>query len=256
MTRGDDVPVSALRRRGIKKPCHVVEKGKDVSTEAPAAMPALVPFSLKARFKARCVPGDRARQNWQIRVHRAISWYKDACECPETLSEARFLFLWIALNSLYSHWDNEHNIPGKDGAARQEFVRRVCDPQGKSVFGQLFQQHRGLVKKILENPFLAEVFWRNPTDPKAKGWGTQDANHLASHLKNGEIGRVLDQVFSRLYVLRGQMVHGAATSGSRLNVATRRYCLEMLGILVPPILYLVIEHHREDPWPELCYPPQ
>jgi len=127
---GDDVPVSALRRRGIKKPRHVVEKGKDVSTEAPAALPALDPFSLKARFKARCVPGDTARQNWQIRVHRAISWYKDACECPETLSEARFLFLWIALNSLYSHWDNEHNIPGKDGAARQEFVRWVCDPHG------------------------------------------------------------------------------------------------------------------------------
>ena len=52
--------------------------------------------------------------------------------------------------------------PGKDGAARQDFVWRVCGQHGKPVFGQLFQQHRGLVRKVLENPYLAEIFWRNP----------------------------------------------------------------------------------------------
>ena len=227
-----------------------------MTTATLAPTVAMDPAALKARFKAKCVVGDSTQQNWQIRVHRAISWYKDACGCPEDLSEARFLFLWISLNSLYSHWDNQQNIPGKDGQARQKFVWRICDAHGKPVFAQLFQQHRGLVKKLLENPYLAEIFWRSPSDPKAKGWGTVDANYLAANLKNGEIGRVFDQVLSRLYVLRGQMFHGAATSGSRLNAKTRQYCLEMLRLLVPPILHIVIEYHREDEWPELCYPPQ
>jgi hypothetical protein len=227
-----------------------------MNLEAPATVVPLDPVSLKTRFKSYCVAGDKTRQNWQIRVHRAISWYKDACACPENLSEARFLFLWIALNSLYSRWDNEHNIPGKDASARQDFLWRICDQHAKPVFGQHFQQHRGLVNKILENPFLAEIFWRNPSDPKAKGRGTEDANHLASNLKNGEVGLVLNQVLSRLYVLRGQIVHGASTSGSKLNAKTREYALEMLKELVPLIIHLVIEYHREDTWPDLCYPPQ
>lgn len=212
--------------------------------------------TLRARFKARCTAGDESVSNWRIRVHRSLSWYKDACECPAALSEAKFLFLWISFNSLYSQWDNQTNIPGKDAPARKAFVRRICDPAGLAVFAPLLQQHRGLVKKILENPYLSEVFWRSPADPRAKGWGTEDGNYLASNLKNGDICRILEQLLSRLYVLRGQMVHGAATSGSRLNAKTRDYCLLMLERLVPPIILLVIDHHREDQWPDLCYAPQ
>jgi len=227
-----------------------------VTTQESSTQLITDPVLLKTRFKARCVPADTARQNWQIRVHRAISWYKNACACPPELSEARFLFLWIALNSLYSGWDNLRNIPGQDSQARHVFVERICGTAGRTVLGPLFQQHRGLVRKLLENAYLAEIFWRNPTDPKAKGRGAEDANHLAAHLKAGEYKMLLHQVLGRLYVLRGQMVHGASTSGSRLNLNTRKYCLEMLAMLVPVIIDLVIEFHREDPWPDLCYPPQ
>lgn len=228
-----------------------------MTTAAPIAVAFITdPAELKARFKLRCPAGNTAIQNWRIRTHRAISWYKDACECPPAMSEARFLFLWIALNSLYSRWDNLTNIPGRDGKARQDLIWRVYNGPGRAALELLVLNNRAIAKRLLENPYLSEAFWRDPANPKAKGFGADDANYLASNLKHREYGRILDQIFSRLYVLRGQIVHGAATSNSKLNKKTRDDCLQMLGLLVPAIIHLVIDHHREDEWPELCYPPQ
>jgi hypothetical protein len=43
-------------------------------------------------------------------------------------------------------------------------------------------------------------------------------------------------------VLRGQIVQGAATRGSRLNWAVLKQCSQVLEGLLPPMLHLTIEH--------------
>ncbi len=102
---------------------------------------------------------------------------------------------------------------------------------------------------------MSPIFWRNPGHPKAKGWATQDVNHLDQHLKNREYGEVLHQVMERLFVLRGQIVHGASTRGSRHNRSALRFAAQLLEQFVPAILHIVIERGCGDDWPELCYPP-
>src|SRR5271154_5693203 len=88
---------------------------------AVADRPQLTGDALKARFRQLSLQTNNVHQNWQIRVHRAISWLRRADELPE-LTEARFLFFWITLNSLYSRWDVETNAPGRDTEARSRFV--------------------------------------------------------------------------------------------------------------------------------------
>ena len=94
----------------------------------------------------------------------------------------------------------------------------------------LLQKHRGQVKKLLENPYLAGSFWKDPDHPKAKGWATQDANYLDRNMKAGEVGKVLQQALDRLFVFRGQLVHGASTGGSKLNRTTLKHCLTTLEL--------------------------
>src|SRR5690348_12797779 len=86
----------------------------------------LDPVTLKNHFKDRCRATNNVYQNWQIRVHRSLSWLKRSVEFSEEELEARFLFLWIALNSLYSRWDAERNAPGQDSQSRREFFHRIC----------------------------------------------------------------------------------------------------------------------------------
>jgi hypothetical protein len=224
-------------------------------TLAASSMPLLDADTLKARFKNRCNQTHNTFQNWQIRVHRALSWLKRAEYFQEEQPEAKFLFLWIALNSLYSRWDNGKNAPAYDSSARSRFFDAICE-MGADQLAARLRQHRGLIKKILSNPYLSDIFWRNPGEPKGKGHATSDANYIDSNFKNGCYNRVLNQVMQRLYVLRGQIVHGASSGGSRLNRTSLRYCLELLTIFVPVILEIAIEHGCHDDWPELCYPPQ
>lgn len=219
------------------------------------ALPALDADSLKLRFKKRCVETNNVHQNWQIRVHRALSWLKRATEFDEQHAEARFLFLWIALNSLYSRWNNQKNAPDFDSAARNDFIAAVCEMDLAQVAEKL-HRHRGLVKKILSNPFLSEVFWRAPDHPMARGRATEDAGYIDLNFKQRNYCKVLTQAMQRLFVLRGQIVHGASTGGSRLNRSSLRHCLELLAMFVPVVLHIVIDKGCGDDWPELCYPPQ
>lgn len=58
-----------------------------------------------------------------------------------------------------------------------------------------------------------------------------------------------------MYVLRGQIVHGAATRGSRLNRDTLLQAVELFEGFLVPMLHLAVEHGAHDDWPPLCYPP-
>jgi hypothetical protein len=223
-------------------------------SNANAALLELSPDALKARFKALCLETNNVHQNWQIRVHRSLSWCKRATQFGADQPEAKYLFLWIALNALYGRWNAAKNAPDVEGHSRQELLRRVCEADAPT-FGQFLRRHRGLVKCILGNPYLSAVFWRDPDHPKAMGWATEDVNYLDRNLKNGDFGKVLGQVLDRLFVLRGQIVHGASTGGSRLNRSSVQSSLQLLEQFVPLVQRTAIEHCRGDDWPALCYPP-
>ncbi len=51
----------------------------------------------------------------------------------------------------------------------------------------------------------------------------------------------------------GQLVHGASSSGSRLNRQKLCYDLAMLQVLV--IIHIATEHGCGGDWSELWYPP-
>ena len=89
-------------------------------------LPPLTPELIKVRFKQLQLQTNNVYQNWQIRVHRPLSWFKRATEMPVDQPEAKFLLLWISFNCLYSRWDPGRNAPAQDAAARQDFLARVC----------------------------------------------------------------------------------------------------------------------------------
>lgn len=66
---------------------------------------------------------------------------------------------------------------------------------------------------------------------------------------------ILESLVDRIYLLRCQLVHGAATYGSKLNRATLRRCTTMLGHLLPTLLTVFVDHGADEDWGPRCYPP-
>ncbi len=58
-----------------------------------------------------------------------------------------------------------------------------------------------------------------------------------------------------MYLLRCQLVHGAATFGSRLNRTALKHCTTLMQLLMPAMLLVWIDHGAEEDWGLLCYPP-
>lgn len=212
------------------------------------------PLTLKRIFKQRCADTGSVFRNWQIRVHRSLSWSIRARSFGDDQPEAALLFHWIAFNSLYGRWDNIHARPAYDSSERNRFLRRAEGAEPRA-FEEFLHRHKPVLKKLLGTPFLSNTFWRNPDAPKAREQATADLFRLDGLLRNGPRARLLEIAFERVYVLRGQLVHGASSSGSRLNRTTLTHCLEWMRSVVPLLQHVTIHRLADDDWPELCYPP-
>ena len=66
---------------------------------------------------------------------------------------------------------------------------------------------------------------------------------------------VLDEILNRVYVMRCQLVHGAATYGGKLNRDSLKRCVVMMQRLLPALLLVWIDHGADEDWGQMCYPP-
>jgi hypothetical protein len=66
---------------------------------------------------------------------------------------------------------------------------------------------------------------------------------------------ILQELFERLYILRAQVFHGAATSGSKLNRRQINTGTDILANLLPAMIAIMIDAGPEVDWGEVCFPP-
>jgi hypothetical protein len=104
------------------------------------------------------------------------------------------------------------------------------------VFSQFWEFHRGR---------LTEAEWVSSFEAAKKV--AQKA--LAS--SNAPV--LLSVVFSRLYILRNQMIHGGATWNGKVNREQLRDCASLLGKLVPVIIDVMMDN-PDALWGEAVYP--
>ncbi|MBL8872644.1 MAG: hypothetical protein JNK90_22895 [Planctomycetaceae bacterium] len=190
-----------------------------------------------------------------IRMHRAFSWIQ-AIESldDETHLDQRIVFRWISLNALYGKWDDRLNEPVRDADSLREFCSKVlrCD-RSQSVAAVLkFEEENVLA--ILGDKFTNRSFWRcaqasksfriDRTYLQGKTWYAQEKWDM-----------LLENVLSRIYLVRCQLVHGASTYASSKNRDMLLRCDHVLNQLLLAFLLVIIEQAWQEDWGELCYPP-
>jgi hypothetical protein len=208
---------------------------------------------LRSRFKQRCLDTDNRHQNWQIRVHRSLSWLERAFETDaEEQPDARLLFDWIAFNAIYGQWDEREGFPVADTVSWKDFLRRILAADDHQVIARRLGELRDPILKLADNKFLDPRLWQDLARPTNLRRRYFEATSLFFEKRWLDL---LILAVERIYVLRGQLVHGAATRGSRLNRDTLLQARHVLEQLLVPILEVVIEYGAHDGWPPLCYPP-
>lgn len=190
---------------------------------------------------------DAQPENWRIRIHRALSWLQRA-EHETRDEDARFLFLWIALNAAYAH---EFGFEQSEREQARQFIDKLVSHDREGRLQQvLFDQFTGPVRTLLANRFVFEPFWRALREhDSSNSWERQfeGARILAMRaLMARQTGQVLSIVADRLYVLRNQLMHGGATWNSDANRQQMHDAVTILDALIPSIITLMIEHPDPD----------
>lgn len=79
----------------------------------------------------------------------------------------------------------------------------------------------------------------------------KNAAHKA--LAQGNTARLLEIIFSRLYVLRNQIIHGGSTFKGRVNRSQVSDCTRLLDRLVPLIITIMMDN-PDALWEDAIYP--
>lgn len=193
--------------------------------------------------------------NLNLRVHRALSWLNRAETSDD--DDGKFIFLWIAFNAAYAT-EIDESLRLSEQESFKAFLEKICAlDTGKRIDALVWKEFSGSIRVLLDTPFVFQSFWdfhsgkiteADWSDRFEKG---KRAAQLA--LAGGNTPVVLGIVFSRLYTLRNQLIHGGATWNGAVNRKQLRDCVSLLGKLVPLIIELMLDNPNTL-WGDACYP--
>ena len=205
--------------------------------------------------KERLSGGSQQQQDTAIRFHRACSWLGLVQKNDDAESDDLALVsLWIAFNALYGQWDPARREPRPDRECWRSFVDTIVDLDATGHVASMLTANKRLVLSLLDDEFLSGFFWQEPT--KKRATQARKAKHKAHtwYLEERWV-KILDELLERIYLMRCQLVHGAATYGGKLNRTSLRRCIMMMKKLVPAFLLVWIDHGSDHHWGPMCYPP-
>jgi hypothetical protein len=207
---------------------------------------------LKARQRAE---RDNHPESIALRIHRALSWLDRAEQCDD--DDARFIFLWIAFNAAYA------NDLGELGHMAEQrifghFIQRLVDlDEERALYQLVWTEFASSIRLLLDNQYVFGPFWEFQRGKLTEEqWNTsfENAKVAANRaLAKQDTVKVLSIVFSRLYILRNQLVHGAATWNGSVNREQLRDSASILGKVVPQVIKILLDHPNEV-WGEAMYP--
>jgi hypothetical protein len=190
-----------------------------------------------------------------VRLHRTFSWLQ-RCEAATDSADAdlQLMCLWIAFNGLYGQWHQTRREPMPDRPSWQSFLTRILQLDSTGHAKAMLTAQRDLVMSILDDEYLSNYFWEEPSDLRASKSKKSKFDARTWYVE-GRWGMILERVVERIYLLRCQLVHGASTFGGKLNRATLQRCVTMLQHVLQAALLVIIDHGDGEYWGDMCYPP-
>jgi hypothetical protein len=195
----------------------------------------------------------------RLRMHRAFSWLRKAYAF-ETQEDAdtRFLFSWIALNTLYAKWDSDLVNREPEWQTREAFLKRMVQHDNRGRIQEVILENRKHCDRLLSEEHLINSYWGNPTEDEARKARTKPRKVGKHYHDAEEVIKVVIPLFKCMTMLRSQLVHGMATYGSSANRAVVEAGAKVVFDFALIVLQIIAEDglwEDDDAWKPVPYPP-
>lgn len=189
-----------------------------------------------------------------IRLHRAFSWLARCEKEGEGEPDLQLICLWVGFNGLYGRWDQQRREPLPDRDCWRKFVDRLLALDSTDHLSRMLIEQREGVMAILDDEYLSSFFWEDPSDIRASRSKKAKFDARTWYIDR-KWGMIFDRLLERIYLLRCQLVHGAATYGGKLNRESLERCVSMLRHFLNAVALAIIDHGANEDWGAMCYPP-
>ncbi|MDP7008920.1 MAG: hypothetical protein QGI78_05040 [Phycisphaerales bacterium] len=195
----------------------------------------------------------------RLRMHRAFSWMRKAqgFEVPED-ADAKLIFSWIGLNTLYAKWDSNIDNRQPEWQVREEFLRWMVQQDATGRVQQVLLDNRKHCDRLLSEEHLINSYWGNPTEEEARKARTKPRKIGKHYHDSDEVIKVLIPLIKCVAMLRSQLVHGQSTYGSSANREVVEAGAKVMFDLVMTLLQIVAEDglwEDDSVWQPVPYPP-
>ncbi|WP_068546521.1 HEPN domain-containing protein [Thalassotalea crassostreae] len=199
---------------------------------------------------------DNYSENLALRVHRSLSWLQRAEKEQDDL-DAQFIFLWIAFNAAYAFEIDDHKRFTEQETFRNFITRLISLDTKNQLDNLIWNEFTSSIRVLLNNQYVFQAFWdfqNQKIDEDTWKQRFQAANTAATKaIGNKNTETTLSVIFSRLYTLRNQTMHGGATWNSYVNRDQMRDAVSFLQKFVPITIEIMMDSPNEI-WGEATYP--
>lgn len=192
-----------------------------------------------------------------LRVHRSLSWLARA-EKQLDDEDSEFIFYWLAFNALYAREKMEYynSVEGERGAYKLYFVKIAKLDKEQLIYDALWNRFSDPVRNLMRNKFVFQPFWNHYNNHENdNNWEERlekSKEMSLTALRNEDTALMLHLIFDRLYVLRNQIFHGAATWQGSVNREQIKDAKNILAFLLPIMIDLMLKN-PEVSWGRPCY---
>lgn len=208
--------------------------------------------TLKARHRMLRQDFD---ESFSIRIHRALSWLERA-EKEIDDADAAFIFYWISFNANYSI-DRDAGNRMSEGQQFYDFFYLITKlDTSNRVYSIVWSRFTQEIRSLLNNEYIYANFWHITQKGQEKDWkkGFQKTKKTVNNaLVAKNTLTILQILFSRLYTLRNQLIHGNATWKGSINRQQVNDGFKIISNLQPVFLSIMMDNPNEN-WGNLAFP--
>ncbi len=208
---------------------------------------------LKARQRAI---RDSFQPSLALRTHRSLSWLQRA-EMESDDQDARFIFLWVAFNAAYANEIHDRRTFPERRLLLGFLGRLIKADADKILYEIVWREFPNSIRLLIDNKYVFAPFWdyhngRISEDEWVRHFERSKAS-VSRAIGRLDTKMALAVILDRLYTLRNQLVHGGATWNSSVNRSQIQDGAAILGLIVPAVIHLMMEHADSFPG-DACYP--
>lgn len=182
-----------------------------------------------------------------LRAYRAIKWLHRA-EDLENDSDMQFIAYWIAFNAAYAR-EIKLGDSFSEIHSYKSFLDKILELDVSDTIQKIVvSDYHNAIRVLLNNKYIYAPFWEYINDSNNHDWESSFKKkniQVLENIMNGDMISGLNTIFSRLYTLRNQIVHGGSTWNSSKNRQQLKDANNILSKILPEIIMLMMKNPLE-----------